>query len=103
MGRRPTSPAELLTKTVLPATGLTKNEIADALGITRQTLHNVLTEKTPVTPQMAVRLGKLFGNGPELWHRMQSAVDLWYAIGTTDVSNIRTLKGAPFALKNENQ
>jgi addiction module HigA family antidote len=54
-------------------------EAAGHLGVTRQTLHRVLSERTSVTPEMALRLGKFCGNGPGLWLRMQQAYDLWHA------------------------
>lgn len=57
-------PGELLREDVLPALGRPKVEIAGLLGISRQTLHDILMEKQPVTVNMAVRLGKLVGNGP---------------------------------------
>ena len=75
----PVHPGELLREDVLPATGLSVSAAARALGVTRQTLHAVLAGRQAVTPEMALRLGKLFGNGPDLWLRMQQAHDLWHA------------------------
>jgi addiction module HigA family antidote len=69
-------PGELLREDVLPALGRTRAEIARLLGVSRQTLHSILTERTPVTPEMALRLGKLCGNGPELWLALQTRYDL---------------------------
>src|ERR1700736_4703622 len=69
-------PGELLREDVLPALGRTGAEIARLLGISRQTLHSILTERAPVTPEMALRLGKLCGNGPDLWLTLQSRYDL---------------------------
>ena len=69
-------PGELLREDVLPALGRTRAEIARLLGISRQTLHSILTERAPVTPEMALRLGKLCGNGPELWLALQTRFDL---------------------------
>lgn len=92
--RPPTHPGELLRETVLPATKLTKVEIAAMLGISRQHLNDILNEKKPVSPATAVRLGKLFGNGPDVWVRMQAAFDTWHAAREVDVSKIPTLKGA---------
>jgi addiction module HigA family antidote len=69
-------PGELLREDVLPALGRTRAEIARLLGISRQTLHSILTERAPVTAEMALRLGKLCGNGPELWLALQSRYDL---------------------------
>ena len=72
----PSHPGELLREIVLPATAKTKTEIANLLGISRQALHDILNETQAVTPAMAMRLGKLFGDGPEVWLRMQAAYDL---------------------------
>lgn len=75
-GLRPTHPGELLREDVVPALGRSKTAVAHALGVSRQTLYSLLEEKQPVTAQMAIRLGKLLGNGPEIWLRMQAAYDL---------------------------
>src|SRR4051794_29800538 len=72
----PMHPGELLREDVLPVLGRTRAEIARLLGVSRQTLHAILTERVPVTPEMALRLGKLCGNGPELWLALQSRYDL---------------------------
>jgi antitoxin HigA-1 len=78
-GRRPTHPGELLRETVLPALRVSVSKAARELGVTRQTLHRILAETQPVTPDMAVRLGKFCGNGPQLWLAMQVDFDLWEA------------------------
>jgi addiction module HigA family antidote len=75
-GLKNTHPGELLREDVLPAIGKSKTEIAKLLGISRQTLYDILDEKQPVTPGMALRLGKLCGNGPDLWINMQRGYDL---------------------------
>jgi addiction module HigA family antidote len=69
-------PGELLREDVLPALGRSHAEIARLLGVSRQTLHAILTERQPVTPLMALKLGKLCGNGPELWLALQARYDL---------------------------
>ncbi len=69
-------PGELLREDVMPALGRTRAEIARLLGVSRQTLHAILTERAPVTPEMALRLGKLCGNGPDLRLALQSRFDL---------------------------
>ncbi|HZP21130.1 MAG TPA: HigA family addiction module antitoxin [Bauldia sp.] len=92
-GIRPVHPGEILREDVLPAIGRSKAEIARLLGISRQTLYDILDEKQPVTPSMALRIGKLFGNGPELWINMQRAYDLRMAekeIGR-EIEEIKTL------------
>lgn len=75
----PSHPGELLREDVLPALRLTVTDAAGKLGVSRQTLHKILTGQAAVTAEMAVRLGKLCGNGPHLWLRMQQARDLWHA------------------------
>jgi addiction module HigA family antidote len=90
--RCPTHPGALLREDVIPATGRTKSEIAQLLGISRQHLYDILRERKPVSPPIAVRLGKLFGDGAAVWVRMQGAYDTWHAERDEDVSKIPTLR-----------
>jgi len=83
-----------LLNDIIPATGLTKVEIAELLGISRQQLYDILRERKPVSPNVAARLGKLFGDGPAVWLRMQAAYDAWHAEREVDVSKIPTIKAA---------
>lgn len=92
--RCPTHPGELLRDVIIPATGRTKTEIASLLGISRQHLYDILESRKPVSPAVAVRLGKLFGDGAAVWLRMQAAYDAWHAEREIDVSNIPTIKAA---------
>ena len=92
--RCPTHPGELLRDVIIPATGKTKTEIASLLGISRQHLHDVLEERKPVSAAVAVRLGKLFGDGTAVWLRMQAAYDGWQAERKIDVSKIPTIRAA---------
>ena len=63
-GLPPMHPGELLREEILPALERPKTEIAKLLGVSRQALYDVLSERQPVTPAMALRLGKLCSNGP---------------------------------------
>jgi addiction module HigA family antidote len=92
--RCPSHPGALLREVVIPATGRTKVEIAGLLGISRQHLYDILREAKPVSPAVAVRLGKLFGDGAAPWLRMQAAHDTWHAEQSIDVSAIPTIKAA---------
>ena len=69
-------PGALLREDVLPAVKMSKGDVARALGISRAQLYAILGERAPVTAPMALRLGRFFGNGPELWLNMQSNYDL---------------------------
>jgi antitoxin HigA-1 len=75
-GLPPMHPGELLREEILPALDRPKTEIAKLLGVSRQTLYDLIDEKQPVTPTMALRLGKLCGNGPDLWLNLQQRYDL---------------------------
>lgn len=87
-------PGEMLRDDILRAIGKPKSEIASLLGVSRQTLYDILNEKQPVTAAMALRLGKLCGNGPTLWLNMQKRYDLERAAEEVDVSAIPTLEVA---------
>jgi addiction module HigA family antidote len=89
--RCPAHPGAVLREDVIPAVRKSKSEIARLLGISRQHLHDILSEKKPVSPEVAVRLGKLFGGGAGVWVRMQGAFDTWHAEWTVDVSHIEPL------------
>ena len=78
MKRPPVHPGEVLREDVLPALRLSVSEAARRLGVSRQQLHRVLACTHPITTDMALRIGKFAGNGPELWLRMQQAYDLWH-------------------------
>jgi addiction module HigA family antidote len=73
---RPIHPGEMLREDVLPAVARPKTEIARLLGISRQTLYDILNEKQPVTPGMALRLARMFGGSAESWVTMQGNYDL---------------------------
>ena len=76
---RPTHPGEMLREDFLPDYGLTVSGLAKALGVSRQTVNELLREHRAVSPEMALRLARLFGNTPEFWLNAQRAVDLWDA------------------------
>lgn len=77
--RRPTHPGELFRDVVLPEVGLSVSEVARQLGVSRQTLHAIMSGRSAVTAEMALRFGRFCGNGPGLWMRMQQSFDLWQA------------------------
>jgi antitoxin HigA-1 len=74
--RAPTHPGEIIREDVLPALNMPVATAAKHLGISRQTLHRILAGTHPVTPAMALRLGKFCGNGASIWLSMQCAYDL---------------------------
>jgi antitoxin HigA-1 len=76
---RPTHPGEMLREDFLPDYKLTVSGFAKVIGVSRQTVNEVLRERRAVSPEMALRLSRLFGNTPEFWLNAQRAVDLWEA------------------------
>ena len=79
MKRRPTHPGEMLREDFLPDFGLTVAGLAAAAGVSRQSVNELLRGRRAVSPEMALRLARLFGNSPEFWLNAQRAVDLWDA------------------------
>ena len=77
---RPIHPGEMLREDFLPDYELTVSSLAEALGVSRQTVNELLRERRSVSPEMALRLARLFSNSPEFWLNAQGAVDLWDAI-----------------------
>ena len=75
----------MLREDFLPEYGLTVTHLASSLGVSRQTINELLRERRAVSPEMAIRLARFFGNSPEFWLNAQRAVDLWQAA--------RSLKG----------
>lgn len=92
----PLHPGALLREDILPSLDIPKAEIAGALGVSRQALYDILDERQPVSAEMAVRFGKLFGNGARFWIDLQRSYDLALAEQAIDTSAIPTLaSGAP--------
>jgi addiction module HigA family antidote len=94
--RRPVHPGEMLREDFLPEYGLTVATLATAVGVSRQSINELVGERRAVSPEMAVRLARLFGNSPEFWLNAQRAVDLWDASQKLkgDVSRIKPLRVA---------
>ena len=92
----PTHPGAMLREDFMPDYGLTVTALAETLGVSRQTVNELLRERRALSPAMALRLSRLFGNSPEFWLNAQRAVDLWQAERELekDLDRIRTLKAA---------
>ncbi len=91
--RCPTHPGELLRDDIIPATGKSKTEIASLLGISRQHLHDILEQRKAVSPAVAAKLGKQFGDGAGIGCACRP-LRPWHAEREVDVSGIPTIKAA---------
>jgi addiction module HigA family antidote len=96
MKRKPTHPGEMLREDFMPDYELSVSGLAQALGVSRQSINELLRERRAVSPEMAIRLGRLFGNSAEFWLNAQRALDLWEANQAlkSEVARIRPLNAA---------
>ena len=78
--RKPTHPGEILREEFLPDYELTIAQLAKKLGVSRQSVYELVREHRAVSPDMALRLGKLFGTTPQYWMNFQRNYDLWEAL-----------------------
>ena len=76
---RPTHPGEMLREDFMPDYALSVAAFAKAIGVSRQTINDLLRERRAVSPEMALLLSRLFGNSPQFWLNAQGAFDLWKA------------------------
>ncbi len=79
MERPPIHPGEILREDFLPEYALSATALAEAVGVSRQSINELLRERRAVSPEMALRLGKVFGTSAEFWLNLQRNVDLWTA------------------------
>jgi addiction module HigA family antidote len=92
----PTHPGEMLREDFMPDYGLTIAALAEAIGVSRQTINEILRERRAMTTAMALRLSRLFGNTPEFWLNAQRAYDLWHAQKSyqRDIKRIKPMRAA---------
>lgn len=78
--RPPLHPGEILLEEFVKPHGLTQSELAQRLGVSRQTLSAILHGKSGIQLPLAFRLSRLFGTSPELWLNGQLQWDIWQAL-----------------------
>lgn len=96
VSREPIHPGEFLREDYMPELGLSVAGLAEKLGVTRQTVNDIVREKRNLSPDMCLRLGRLFGTTPQFWMNMQAKVDLWNAMDlhSHDIEAIEPLVAA---------
>ena len=90
----PPHPGEIIRELCVVPLGLTVTEAAKALKVTRKTLSTLLNGRAGISPEMALRLYRVFGRTPEGWMRLQSQFDLWKAEKSLDVRELKRIKAA---------
>ena len=92
--KNPPHPGQSVRYDCLEPCNLTVTKGAKILGVTRQTLNNLVNQKAGISPEMAIRLSKAFGSTPEAWLRMQMAYDLAQAQKRADTINVKRFEPA---------
>ncbi len=90
----PPHPGEIIREFCVEPLNLTVTRAAESLGITRKTLSTILNGRAGVSPEMAIRLSRVFGRTPEGWLRLQIQFDLWKTEQSIDVSGLKRIKAA---------
>lgn len=75
--RRPFSPGEILKEEFIDPYGLTQDELAMLIGVTRRRINEIVNGRRAISPDTACRLAKLFRMSPEYWMNLQIKSDLW--------------------------
>jgi addiction module HigA family antidote len=88
----PPHPGEFITSVYLEPNGISGRELSGKLGVSASTLNRILTGKSGITPEMALRLSKCLGRSPESWLAMQHGYDLWNARKRVDLKAVGTLR-----------
>ena len=86
------NPDESIASVYLEPNSITGRELASKLNVSPSTLNRILTVKSGVSPEMALRLSKRLGRSPESWLAMQHNHDLWQGRRNVDLSDVRALK-----------
>lgn len=78
--KKPTHPGEFIRHDILLEFNLTQQKLAQALGVSRRTINEIIKGKRAITADMALRLGKFTKTSPETWLNLQNTVNLWEAL-----------------------
>lgn len=89
--KNPPHPGRIVRQECIEPLGLTVKEVAERLGIRRQTLNNLVNGKAGISPEMSVRLAKAFGSSPEVWLGLQMQYDLAEVKRNADLSKVQRI------------
>jgi addiction module HigA family antidote len=88
----PPHPGEFIQGVYLEACELSIRQVAERLGVSASTLQRLVTGKSRVTPDMALRLSRVLGRSAESWLAMQDGYDLWQARQSLDLSGLTPME-----------
>jgi len=90
----PPHPGEIIREVCVEPLNISVTEAAGALGVTRKTFSALLNGRTGISPEMALRLSKVFGRSPEGWLKLQLQYDLWKTKQSIDIGNLKRIEAA---------
>jgi len=90
----PPHPGDIIRDFCIEALDLSVTDAAKSLGVTRKTFSSLLNGRSGISPEMALRLSKVFGRSPEGWLKLQLQYDLWKAQQRTDLKSLKRIKAA---------
>ncbi|NGX34897.1 MAG: Antitoxin HigA-1 [Candidatus Anoxychlamydiales bacterium] len=98
--RKPTHPGLILEEHYLKPLNITKSSLAEAIGISRNTLYKILKKESRITADVAIRLSKALRTTPELWLNLQQKYDVWEAEHNKKVHSENIKPIVPLAAAN---
>ena len=90
----PPHPGEIIREFCVEPLNINVTEAARVLGVTRKTFSALLNGRSGISPEMALRLSKVFGRTPEGWLRLQLQYDLWNTRQSVDIGNLKRIEVA---------
>ena len=87
----PPHPGEIIKDFCIEPLNLTVTKAAESLGVSRKTLSMLLNGKSGISPEMSLRLSRVFGRSPEAWLRLQLQYDLWEAKQNVDIKHLKRI------------
>ena len=90
----PPHPGDIIREFCIEALDLSVTDAAKSLGVARKTFSSLLNGRSGISPEMALRLSKVFGRSPEGWLKLQLQYDLWKAQLRADLKSLKRIKAA---------
>ena len=90
----PPHPGEIIKEFCIEPLNLTVTDAAKALGVARKTVSSLLNGRSGLSPEMALRLSKVFGRSPEGWLKLQLQYDLWQTQQSLDLKDLKRFEAA---------
>ncbi len=90
----PPHPGGIIREFCVEALDLSVTDAAKSLGVTRKTFSSLLNGRSGISPEMSLRLSKVFGRSPEGWLKLQLQYDLWKVQQRTDLKSLKRIKAA---------